>query len=355
MSGGPSQLDTFDLKPGNLNGGPFRPIDTSAKGVQISEHLPKLAKLGNHLTIIRSVTHREGDHARATHLMQSGYLHDGQTQYPSLAAILGKELGGERPDVPRYVSILPLRVIAAEAQGPGFLGPKYAPLPVGGPGELPAPPAPGQRLKLPPLEVFQKLDADRAEALRKAVAPAFDLGQEKDAVRDAYGRNPFGEGCLLARRLVEHGVPVVQVTMGGWDTHQDNFNLVEKQSGRLDDAWATLLTELRERKLLGSTLVLWMGEFGRTPRINPQDGRDHWPLSFCAVLAGRGLKGGQVVGKTNDDGTLITDRPVTPPELLATVYQALGVDLTRQNRSNTGRQVRILEEGTQPVKEALRK
>src|SRR5262249_45233009 len=158
---------------------------------------------------IRSLAHRNGDHSSATFLMHTGYDHDGQTQYPSLGSLLGKELGGDRIEVPRYVNILPLRALAPEAQGSGFLGPKHAPLPAGGPGDFAVPPAPPQRLKLPPLEAFQKLDADRGEALRKAVAPAFDLGQEKDAVRDAYGRNPFGEGCLLARRLIEHGVPVV--------------------------------------------------------------------------------------------------------------------------------------------------
>ena len=347
MSGGPSQFETFDLKPGAPTGGPFKEIETAAKGVKISEHLPQLAKRANRLAILRSLTHREGDHIRATYLMHTGYAHDGVTDYPSLGSVLAKELGDARPELPRYLSLTGNVHPALRGKRSGFLGPQYAPVYVEG--------APGDdTLPLPPAAAFEAQAKGRGEPLRRAVAKAFDLAEEKPAVRDAYGRNAFGQGCLLARRLVERGVPVVEVTMGGWDTHADNFTAVKKLSGKLDPAWASLLKDLEARKLLDEVVVVWMGEFGRTPRINAQQGRDHWPLTSCAVLAGRGIKGGQVIGATNADGSKVAAHPVKPCELLATVYQALGIDPTRTNRSNTGQAVPLVEKGAQPIRQALR-
>jgi uncharacterized protein (DUF1501 family) len=358
MNGGPSQMDTFDLKPGKDNGGPFKEIDTAVKGVRISEHLPRLAKRADRLAIIRSLTHSEGDHARATHLMRTGYVIDQQTDYPTLGSLLAKELGDAKSDLPPYVRISGSSDPGAFLEGyrPGFLGPSFGPLVV------PQRAVPTGEKKNEaeqtqqelPAEAFEVIDKGRAKAMRKAVLAAFDLSEEKDAVRDAYGRNPFGQGCLAARRLVEHGAPVVEVTLGGWDTHAQNFDLVKKLSDKLDPAWATLLAELEERKLLDSTLVVWMGEFGRTPRINAADGRDHWPGSFSVVLAGRGIKGGQVIGRTNDDGITIQERPVSPPELMATIFQALGIDPAKENRSNIGGQLPLVLKGTKPVKEALK-
>jgi hypothetical protein len=200
---------------------------------------------------------------------------------------------------------------------------------------------------------------DRAVRLmRTAAAKAFDLGEEKAAVRDAYGRNLFGQGCLLARRLVERGVPFIEVSLSGvnglgWDTHAQNADTVKQLSRMLDPAWARLMADLKERGLLDSTLIVWMGEFGRTPNFPRADGRDHWPNSFSAVLAGGGIKGGQAIGKTSADGMTIVDRPVTVPQFLATVCRALGVDHTKQNLSNVGRPIRIVAPGTQPVGEAL--
>jgi RNA polymerase sigma factor (sigma-70 family) len=354
MSGGPSQFETFDLKPGAATGGPFKAIPTVSKGVQISEHLPKLAKLTNHMAIIRSVTHREGDHGRGSYLMRTGYAHDGAINYPNVGSVLGKYLGEGRPDLPRYVRLGGGPFLPGTADGAGFLGPLYGPLMVKGG----VPGFKGERvdgpLALPPVEAFTALAKGRGEQMRKAVAKAFDLGQEKDAVRDAYGRDQFGQGCLLARRLVEAGVPVVEVVMGGWDTHANSFPALKKLSARLDAGWSSLLKDLQERKMLDEVLVVWMGEFGRTPQINASDGRDHWPLSFSAVLAGRGIKGGQVIGATNADGTKVAANPVKPPELLATIYTALGVDPTQQNPSNTGRPVRLVETGAKAIRAALR-
>jgi hypothetical protein len=202
---------------------------------------------------------------------------------------------------------------------------------------------------------------DRAVRLMKtSAAKAFDLEEENDALRDAYGRNIFGQGCLLARRLVERGVPFVEVTLStapgvqvGWDTHDRNFDQVKNLCGVLDPAWSTLMKDLKERGLLDSTLIVWMGEFGRTPQINGQRGRDHFANAWSTVLAGCGIKGGQVYGKTSADGMTVSENPVSVPNFLATVCKALGLDPTKQNMSNVGRPIRLADAGAKPIKEVL--
>jgi uncharacterized protein (DUF1501 family) len=189
--------------------------------------------------------------------------------------------------------------------------------------------------------------------MRSEAAKAFNLDDEPQKLRDAYGRSVFGQGCLLARRLVEHGVPFVEVTLNGWDTHGGNAATVRTLSQTVDAGWAALMGDLKERGLLATTLIVWMGEFGRTPKFPRADGRDHWPNSFSAVLAGGGIKGGQVIGDTGPDGEAIKDRPVTVPEFLATVCQALGIDPQKQNLSNVGRPIRIVAPGTKAIREAL--
>jgi hypothetical protein len=394
MNGGPSQMDTFDLKPGTANGGPYKEAATSVPGVKISEHLPRLAKHAQHLAIVRSMNTKEADHGRATYLMRTGRVPGGPIQYPALGAFLSKEL--ERPDaeLPGFVSIAPFRFFSPGAYGPGFLGPQYAPLVVGDSvGFQPQPntnfdsalkvrdldePADvrGPR-SLARVQLLDEMEQDfvtgRPDAtahshrtayqravtlMRSAAARAFDLADEPAALRDAYGRNLFGQGCLLARRLVERGVPFVEVTLGGnggigWDTHGDNFEQVKRLSGTLDPAWGTLMEDLKTRGLLDSTLVVWMGEFGRTPRINGNKGRDHWASSWSTVLAGGGIKGGQVVGRTSADGMSVEDRPVTVPDLLATVCLALGIDPRIQNQSNVGRPIRLVEPLAKPIKEVV--
>jgi uncharacterized protein (DUF1501 family) len=194
--------------------------------------------------------------------------------------------------------------------------------------------------------------------MRTESAKAFDLDDEPAAVRDAYGRNRFGQGCLLARRLVERGVPFVEVTLGGvnsigWDTHADNFHGVKTLSETLDPAWATLMNELQARRLLESTLIVWMGEFGRTPKINPNTGRDHYPNAWSTVLAGGGIRGGQVVGRTSPDGTTVEERKVSVPDLLATACQALGIDPMTQNVSNVGRPIRLVDPAAKVIEEIV--
>jgi hypothetical protein len=395
MAGGPAQTDTFDLKPGHANGGPFKEIATSVPGIKIGEHLPKVARHVKDMAIIRSMSTKEGDHQRATFYLRTGYLPTGPIQYPALGSLISKELGSDDSALPNFVSIAPNRFLSPGAFGPGFLGPQYAPLVVGdGNGFFGGGNNYEQALKVqdlqPPSEVSREQADARIELMhslandfvssRPGVAPlshqaayaravrlmrteaakAFDLHEEAAAVRDAYGRNLFGQGCLLARRLVERGVPFVEVSLGGtnevpvgWDTHQDNFNQVQKLCGVLDPAWATLMSDLKQRGLLDSTLVVWMGEFGRTPKISPDKGRDHFPTAWSTVLAGGGIKGGQVVGKTSPDGMTVTERPVPATDFLSTVCRALGIDPEKQNPSNVGRPIRIVEKSAQPIKEVL--
>lgn len=398
MSGGPSQLDTFDLKPGHKNGGEFKPIDTAVPGVQICEHLPRLAQQMGHLSLIRSMSTKEGDHGRATYLLRTGYLPQGPVKYPTLGAALSKELGRDESEIPNFVSIAPQRFLSPAAFGPGFLGPRYAPLTVGSAGrggrplagatdqlsvknlELPAQvtaPQFDSRLKLldgleaefqtthPGLVLQSHRNAyqQAVKMMRSETVRAFKLDEESAELRDAYGRNKFGQGCLLARRLVERGVPFVEVTLSeapnqggiGWDTHANVFPAVTELCGVLDPAWSTLLTDLKSRGMLDSTLVVWMGEFGRTPTINASAGRDHFPVAWTTVLSGGGIRGGQVIGQTADDGMTVTERPVSTADLLATICQAVGVDHQKQNISNVGRPIRLVDPDAKPIQELLGK
>jgi len=399
MTGGPSQMDTFDLKPGHVNGGPFREIPTSVPGIRISEHLPRVARNMQDMAIIRTMSSREGDHGRATFLLRTGYLPQGPVQYPTLGSLVSRELGNDTSPLPNFVSIAPFRQFNPAAFSPGFLGPRFAPLLVGEangfvqgqPGQNDYERALQVQDLQPPADVVRpQLDAriglledmerdfvgrhpgisaqshqaayERAVRLmRTAAAAAFNLGEEPAALRDAYGRNQFGQGCLLARRLVERGVPFIEVTLGGfnnnnfaWDTHQNNFDTVQRLSEILDPAWGTLMEDLRSRGLLDSTLMVWMGEFGRSPRINPQRGREHYPNAWSTVLAGGGIRGGRVIGRTSADGNTIEGgRPISVPDFLSSVCRVLGIDPTRQNMSNVGRPIRIVDVAARPIREVL--
>jgi hypothetical protein len=385
MSGGPSQMDTFDLKPGTANGGEFKEIATSAPGLKISEHLPKIAKFGDRMAIIRSMSTKEGDHGRATFIMRTGYLPTGPIQYPSLGALVSKEIGSDENDLPNFISIAPERFLSPAAFGSGFLGPQYAPLIVGNNG-FGIPNAPETSLTVQDLDLPSAVTKEENEArvgllqslendfvssrpslstlshraaydralrlMRSQASKAFNLEDEKKELRDRYGRNQFGQGCLLARRLVERNVPFVEVTLGGWDTHQDNFNQVKRLSETLDNGWSALMTDLKDRGLLDTTLVVWMGEFGRTPQIQKgRTGRDHFPNAWSTVLAGGGIKGGQVIGKTSPDGMTVAERPVATTDFLATICLSLGIDPTKQNESNVGRPIRIVDKNANPIKE----
>jgi hypothetical protein len=396
MNGGPSQMDTFDLKPGHANGGPFHEIATAVPGIQISEHLPKIAGHSDRLALVRSMTSKEGDHGLAKYYVHAGYSQRGPIQYPTLGSLVAKEIGAEEADLPGFVSIGSDRSSNAAAYSPGFLGPRYAPLMVGEVGRRYVSPADGdtdaQTLRVPNLTPRAGIGVEQLEArlglvkqmqhefvaehpstaarshqtayeragrlLRTSAGKAFDLDEEPAKLRDAYGRNRFGQGCLLARRLVERGVPFVEVSLGGdngqsWDTHQNNFAIVRELSQVLDAGWATLMHDLTERGLLDSTLIVWMGEFGRTPTINGDKGRDHFPIAWTAVLGGGGIKGGQVIGKTSAGGEAIEQHPVSVPDLLATVCLALGIDSTKLNLSNVGRPISIVDKAGKPLQDVV--
>jgi hypothetical protein len=397
MNGGPSTIDLWDLKPHHDNGGPFRPIATNVPGVQISELLPRLAQRMDKLAILRGMSTREGDHGRATYLMRTGSLPMGSVAYPSLGALVAKELGDENAELPAFVAIAPFRQFNQAAFGPGFLGPRYAPLIVGESvffGVQPNSPPPDELLRVQNMERPADVRAEQADArlemllqmerdflaerpglspsshlaayeqanrlMRSRATRVFDLHSEPACVRDCYGQTLFGQGCLLARRLVEQGVPFVEVTLGampgapaGWDTHAQNFDQTRVLAGALDQAFSALLDDLAQRGLLETTTIVWMGEFGRTPRINPQRGRDHYPNAWASVLAGGGIRGGAVVGRTSADGTTVEDRPTPVVDLLATLCRALGIDYTRTNQSNVGRPIRIVDRGAVPVEEVL--
>ena len=382
MNGGPSQMDTFDLKPGHANGGPFREIATAVPGIKISEHLPQLARQMDRLALVRSMTSKEGDHDLASYYLHAGYLKQGPIQYPTIGALVAKEAGAEDANLPAFVSIAPPRFRETAAQAPGFLGARYAPLIVGdgdtrekslGVPNLTPHTGIGRehfeaRLRLVQ-QMQQEFVADHPSAaatshqtayqraarlMRTSAGKAFDLDEEPAKLRDAYGRNRFGQGCLLARRLVERGVPFIEVSLGGdnrigWDTHANNFETVRDLSQVLDAGWATLMGDLKERGLLESTLIVWMGEFGRTPTINGDKGRDHFPGAWTAVLGGGGIAGGQVIGKTSAGGETIEHRPVSVPDLLATVCLALGIDPTKSNQSNIGRPISLVDKAAKPL------
>ncbi len=398
MNGGPSQMDTFDLKPGHENGGPYKEIQTAAPGLKFSEHLPKLAKHAKELAVIRSMSTKEGDHSRGTFLMRTGRLPQGPIQYPTLGSFVSKELGDEKAALPNFVAIAPYRQFSPAAYNAGFLGPKYAPLVVGDAlqafrqrqqnqdyadslkvQDLDLPTDVDKRHADSRIDILRLMEKefstsrpgvaveshktayDRAVRLMKTeAAKAFNIEEEKDAVRDAYGRNLFGQGCLLARRLVERSVPFIEVSISGtnggflgWETHSQNFPRVKQLSEVLDTAWATLISDLKDRGLLDSTLIVWMGEFGRTPKINRQQGRDHYPNAWTTVLAGGGIKGGQAYGKTSKDGTTVEEKKVTVADFIATICKASGLDPMKQNQSNVGRPIRLADPGATPIKEVL--
>lgn len=375
MSGGPSQTDTFDMKPGHNNGGEFKEIATRAPGLRFSEHLPKLAEHGERIAVVRSLVTKEGDHERGTHLVRTGQSPMGAVAYPSIACSLAKELAaGAASPLPDYVSVAPPQFISPAAFGPGFLGASYAPALVGGQGAAAPglPPGGGApkfaEMRLDDLELplgvgeaqatrrmnlwnamerrflndhspasfvaHNALYRKAADMMRPEVRAAFDLAQESDAVREKYGLGMFGQGCLLARRLVEQGVPFVEVSLGsglGWDTHADNFKQVKALSGELDAGWASLMTELQERNLLDSTTIVWMGEFGRTPVVNSMGGRDHFPNAWSCVFAGGGIQGGQAYGRTSEDGATVEENPAAIADVLATLCSALGVPPDAEN------------------------
>ncbi len=363
MSGGASQLDTFDPKPGTKNGGPFAAIPTSANGIQVSEHLPNVAEQAHHLSIIRSMVSREGNHERARYLLHTGYAPGGAVRHPTLGSITSYYLEDALLDLPSCVNI------NSPTYSGGFLGATHDPFVI----KDPMKPVedisyPAQmdthrfRERLKMLRTIEKdfiskrtgrsTEAHEAiykkadELINSPKIDAFRLDEEPIAIREAYGMNKFGQGCLMARRLVEAGVKFVEVSLDGWDTHQNNFDRTKELLDMVDPAFAMLLKDLSERELLEETVVLWLGEFGRTPRINENDGRDHHTNGWSAVVAGGGTRGGQIVGGTNEDGSEVVSGAVGVPDLFASLCFALGIDGNEENYSRSGRPIRVVNDGS---------
>jgi hypothetical protein len=369
MAGGPSQFETFSPKPGHGNGGETKAISTAVPGVEIAEHLPRTAQAMDEICLIRSMNSREGSHPRATYLMHTAYLPTASVKYPTLGSNVAQQLADPDFDLPSFVRIGNVR----GNSGAGLLGVGFDPF------VLQNATRPPNNTALPTTErryqrrlgLLDKLENEYArsggeqevknqrqvygKASKMVLSPrmdAFDIEREPVKIREAYGESSFGAGCLLARRLIETGVTFVEVALNGWDTHQDNFERVPELCQQVDQPYAQLLADLRERGMLDETLVIWMGEFGRTPRINPRGGRDHYPRAFNVALAGGGVRGGQVIGKTDAGGSAVTERPVGVSDLFRTFCHSLNIDADHENMSSIGRPIKIVD-GGEPVNEVF--
>ena len=361
MGGGPSSMDIWDLKPGTDNGGPFKTISTSGD-VQICEHMPLMAKQMHHMSIIRSMSTREADHNRGRYYMHTGYVPDANVDYPSYGSVLAHELMSQRTglDIPPFVSV------GGASEGPGFLGMAWAPFGVSSNGRIRNMEMKIEQDRLAQrrialeviensfigqnrggvLEDHRKVLEKTYSVLTSAQMDAFQVEKEPEAEKEKYGKNGFGQGCLLARRLVEAGVPFVEVDLGGWDNHQNIFQTLKNDRlPTLDKAMGALVGDLDQRGLLQDTAIVWMGEFGRTPRINADAGRDHWARAWSVVVGGAGIKGGKAVGATNEDGTQVEGEPYSSEDLMASVCHALGISLETTFTSKSGRPMKIANSG----------
>ena len=379
LAGGPSHMDTFDMKPDapDTHRGEFREISTNVPGVRICEHLPKLAKCADKYAILRGVSHTLAAHRLGAEYLMTGNRPLPALKYPTYGAVVSKELGAPR-DIPGSVAI------PKGPTGPtGFLGLEYGPFETG------ASPKPGQPMNIRGLSLSNGLtlaDIDRRNNLVKRydtafgafakedkvlsgmdefsqkayemmrssrTREAFDLTRESPSVSGLFGDGSFSQSCLLATRLVESGVRLVSVQFGGWDTHRDNFNrLKDNNLPNLDDGLAGLFQALEAKGLLKTTAVFVTGEFGRTPKINQRGGRDHYPRAMFCLLAGGGMEGGQVIGASDEKGEGPRDRVISPDDVAATFYHALGIDHTKEYHTPTGRPVMIVRHG-KPIPELV--
>jgi hypothetical protein len=367
MAGGPSQWETFDPKPGAETQGPTKAISSAVAGIQVAEHFARTATMMKDIALLRSLTSAEGNHGRATYLLHTSYPPTGGITHPGFGAQVSHQIGRADSELPNFVSISGVNT------GSSFLGVKHAPFvvtdPTKPPDNLELPVSSerlGRRLNLlkeleepqkatgagPLIKDHQELYDETAKLALSPRTRAFRLEQESDRLRDDYGRSAFGQGCLMARRLIESGVAFVEVQAGGWDTHGNELPTIKKLAPPVDQGTAALLADLKTRGLLERTLVIWMGEFGRTPRVNLTAGRDHYPQAFLAALAGCGVKGGQVIGATDKLGAEVKERPITVPDLFCTFYHALGINPRREHQSDVGRPIALVEGGT-AVKEVF--
>lgn len=380
MSGGPSTIDIWDLKPGSKNGGEFRPIDTDVPGIKICEHLPRTAQVMKHLNLIRSYNSRDGAHERGTYINHTAFPPVASVTHPAVGSVVAKYNGPEDFEIPGHISL------GGPGVSPGFLGTTYAPFRVtAGPNPIPNLQSPlgedrfarRRAVLASTQETFLRsghgelpndqntIYGSAFKLMKSSLLDAFKIDLEDQGTRDRYGDSQFGKNCLLARRLVEQGVPFVEVGFGGWDMHNNIFDSLAGNGGmmgrnagmpqltQLDNGIASLVSDLVDRGLWENTTIVWMGDFGRTPRINQNGGRDHWPGSWTVMLGGGKMKGGQVIGATDEDGVAIVDRPVEVSNLFATLYKATNIDPNTVLRSPNGRPIKltgIFGDG-QPVEE----
>lgn len=391
LDGGPSHLETFDPKPNAPTEvrGPLDSIETNVPGIRIGECLPRTSQIMDKLAVVRSMTSPLGEHNFGAHYLMTGYKPTPALEYPTFGATLA-EVRNQSGVLPPYVAVPNFGVGGSRISGNGYLPNSLQPFSVGGNPDKPD-------FKVQDLDFYQGLDLARLDRRRQFVTAfdefsrakdasvasisnpdleraysllssaeakaAFRLSQEPGEVRGRYGfggGSSIGQSCLLARRLVERGVPFVTVNSRGWDTHQDIFKLKERYPGdrgahlpSLDKALSALITDLSDRGMLDETLVVVMGEFGRTPKINSNGGRDHWPKVFSVMLAGGGVQGGQVVGSSDALAEFPHDKPTTPSDLAATIYTLLGVDPAHELHTSDGRPVRVAKDGARVISELL--
>jgi hypothetical protein len=366
MNGGASQFETFDMKPGRPTGGLFRPISTNVAGTQICELMPKMAKQMDQIAVIRSMKTSQVDHPGGIYLMHTGYQPTANVRFPEVGSIVARYQGKQGTDLPNFI-----KIFGHGDAGAGFLGASYQPFGISPEGQLPTFSTsnidPAKELKRHELRDFfegrfaaqqksdvAKMHREAYEAARrlKNARPAFNIDDEWEKYRGLYGDSAMGRRCLLARKLIEKGVAFVEVGQSSYDSHADNFTAHRGLVPPMEHAWAGLMTDLKERGLFDSTLIIWAGEIGRTPSINNRAGRDHFVRCWSAALAGCGIKGGTVYGASDQDGIEVKDNPVTEGDFFATIYQALSIDPKTENYSGI-RPIPLAPFGSKVVSELL--
>ena len=363
MSGAMSHIDTFDPKPGTASQGPVQPIATNVDGIQLSEFLPNIASQMHNAALVRSVVTSQGAHEQASYLMHTSYQKRGTISHPTFGSWVSKLAGSINSTIPNHVKI------GRGGPGAGYLESRHNPVPIGNPKSGLANSKLAEYIgnnrfdarlnaiskmngtfteHFPQKQVraYTDLYKDAVKLMKSSDIQAFDIAQEPENMTAMYGDSNFGQGCMLARRLVEHGVRYVEVTRGGWDTHDDCFNRVADNCLDIDKAIGALLRDLDRRGLLNTTLVVLTSEFGRTPNINPRDGRDHWPNAFSAMFAGAGIKGGTLYGQSDELGKRVVENPAKPEDLNATIAKLLGLATQDIHYSPSGRPFKVAHDGT---------
>ena len=372
LAGGVSQLETWDPKPGTNTGGPFQTIPTSVPGTHICELLPYTAQQAHRLAIVRGLNTQEDNHAKGAYIMQTGRRETPAETYPHLGAVCAKLLTASDNPLPGYIHVTPRGESGFNTRDSAFLGPRYASVTLADgnpPANMLRPPTLTELADAERNAIRSRINDRFTQARRSADTEAytysydqaaqimqrrqiFDLNLEPTQVRERYGDHDFGRHCLLGRRLLENGVTFVKVTHSNYDTHHENFDFHIEQLGEFDRTFSTLLDDLSQRGMLESTLVIVMSEFGRTPNINRNMGRDHWSRAWSVAMAGCGIKPGALVGRTNDNGTAVTDRQVNGGHLFHTYFRALGLD-PRRNHYADGRPIPMADPAAEPIREIL--